>query len=1104
MAAKNAHKNALAEIASELSSALKSARAPDSEKNLAPKFTSLLADLLLSRDEVSLEDLEAESAKPRLAEGVFAACKLVPSPVAEVVIRLALRAIMRRVVVPWQTGDNFAMIQRVREAFRELVKGFERASEKELNAPFTQCSEYKDLIGGWLTQFGSAVVRTISEQQLLEDSRSTMNPSEVLAQLVERYPLLVDHTMVQDGMDYLGGKLQNLVAYHALFQCATQINTNPKVPVLAALTMIAEYFDPATKPAYRKVPQKAVAAFDLNLTEEVVKSLVYDQAETPGALCEQPAFQQNGSLLFAEAVSSRNMLALVQSSDTRESSDAMQKHGVGGAKRRKQQAQQSRGAGLAWRCGLDALFSVPLEHVAMNVPAVLHMLYEPPSDITAEYERALSLYATGTVDAIAKFQDLAASLGLEAVIRSLALRGFTKSNCEQYLFAAEAFLEVQADGSPLKDFYAAVIYASVVGLAAHSLYAYNQHTVSYPERYARVLKETIETHAYLLNMVGLTEGDVLIPLRAFAPQPSDQAFRTVRDTLAAVVDSAEGGAEEFSDLVVSDYVQRLTADFCGDVQENAQWLNDRDAAKRHRRGLATSDNRETAASTWRPALGLRELAELVQGLQIGGEEPEALGKHAAVSVGNVGVGAVFSSLFAASVVWEVMDGAAALPFEADALARLNKVLSWLRDFGLSWNMPDSSHYRRRIMALQATIHPFISGKTSVDAVTVKQVQALEGALEELHSACEYSFHALPQPYVEGLRKIPAPSRRRSPLLAKAYTNAAVGDLSALTETLNKDAEEISAIIKTLVSRLLSVRDLFSRQVSVDGTNVTIGAVSHGGPKLGTWNDESVITGLWKTVNFAEAAIRNTERVVRKLEVTKKKTQDLEESYCQLASDYDDADPQSGGSLYKQVATELVDIADARDTVINMSRSLYRTIASTGLKRIRDFVKAWRLFLKAEQGLAKQGVHQQDLLEALGAVAFVIEASVAQQSIQDYDESGWRNLEAKYGVSGAERDLAVAEMLGPQTTQSSLDRGGASSASSTKTDAALITASSDVKSWDKTNKAPLTADYSFSEQPPREYEKLIPERLISSEETLKLSDRILSSKGEDDAEEMYEY
>ncbi|AAQ73716.1 ICP7 [Psittacid alphaherpesvirus 1] len=965
MAPKSACKNALAQLAAELSSASKRDTSSGSTRNSAPELTSLLADLLLSRDDVPLEDLEATTARSHLAKGVFAACKLVPFPVAEVAVRLAVRAIMRRVVVPWQAGENFSMIQRVREAFLRLVDDFDNASKTELNAPFTQCSEYKDLIGGWLTQFGNAVVLTMSEQQLLDDAGSVLNPPEVLAPLVERYPLLIDHVMVQEGMDYLGGKLQSLVAYHALLRCATRPHENGKVPVLAALTMVAEYFDPETKPAYRKVPQKAVAAFDLNLTDEVVSSLVYDQAAAPVVQSEQPVLPQSESLLFTEVVRTRNMLALVQPSATWEGSGAALRNAAGDAKRRQQQA--ARGAGMAWRCGVDALFSVPMEHVAMNVPAVMQMLHEPPTDIPAEYERALSLYATDTIDAIAKFPDLAASSGTEAVIRSLALRGFTKTNCERYLFAAEAFLEPQAPGTPLHDFYAAVIYASVVGLAAHSLYAYNQHTIFYPEKYSRVLKKTVEAHAYLLDMMGLAISDALISLRAFAPKPPHQAFRTVRDTLAAVVDSVETGAEEFSDLIVSDYVQRLTADFYGGIHENEQWLSERDAAIRQRMEIAAAGRRETDSAGRRPGLGFHELAALVQGLQIGGKEPKAVVEYATAPAGAASAGATFSALFAAAIVRDVMEGAAAIPFEADALARLNKALSWLRDFGLSWNMPDGSHYRRRVIALQAAIHPFVTGKIGVDAVTVKQARALETAMGDLYAACEYSFQALPPPYVGGLRKAAAPSRQHSPLLAQAYTNAAMGDLGVLTKTLAKSAEEISKTVRDMVSRLLSARDLFSRRATASDKNaVTIDAAGPGGTVLGTWEDESVMSGLWKTVNFTEAAIRNTERAVRELEATKRETQDLEESYWQLASGRDGAGnaAQPSESLYQQVAAELVEIADARNAVVVRARSLYRAIAGTGLKRIRTFVKAWRLFLKAERSLAKQVVQQQDLIDAL--------------------------------------------------------------------------------------------------------------------------------------------
>lgn len=1112
MTGKGNRKNALADAAAELAAAATAASSKDSAgKNWVPKLTSLLADLLLSRDKVTLEDLESGQVRAQLAGGIFAACKLVPTPIAEITIRLAMRAIMRRVAVQWHAGENFAMIQRVREAFAGLTRDFDSGAERELGARLPQCEEYKDMLGQWLTQFGSMVVLTTSEQQLFEEAGSALNPSKLLAPLVEKYPLLIDHAMVQEGLDYLGGKLQGLVGYHALFRHATHPHENPKVSILAALAMAAEYFDPDVKPAYRKLPQKAVTAFDLNASDDVVSALVYDQETPHGSLCGQPAFPQRDSVLFAEAVSTRNVLAVLNDCDNRE-----QQRPTGPKKKQQQQQQHGRrrssssaasaaSSGVAWRCGLEALLSLPLEYLALDLPIVLHMFYEPPQGASQEHERVLALYATNTADALAKFPELAASGGLEAVIRSLTVRGFTRSNCEKYLAAAEAFFDERTFGTPVGDFLTAVIYASVVGLAAHSMYAANQRTALYPEKYSLVVKETIEPYVYLLNMVGLSGSDVLIPLRAFAPQPQDHAFRAIRDTLAAVVDGAESGGEELGDMVVYDYVQRLTSDFHGEVQESARWLNERDAVKLHRKNLAPQDRRDASSDSTGPVPGFQDLAALAQRLQIEGEEPEAVVRAARASGRDVD--ATFSALFAASVVRDVMEGAASVPFERRALARLDKVLAWMRDFGLSWNMPDSGRYRRHIMGLQAALHPFASGELSTDAVTVKQAQTLQNALEELHSACEHALRTLPLPYVDGLRKILPPTRHRSPLLAQAYANAAAGDLGSLTAMLSKTSDEISQTVKSLVTRLMAVKDLFSRHVSAEGTNHRNNAVAvasaAGTAKLGAWTGDAIMTGLWKTVNFTEAAIRNAERVVRELEATKNKTQTLEDSYWQVASSGscggDGGDANAGESLYKQVATELSNIADARNSVIVRSRALYRAIANTGLKRIRDFVKAWRMFLKAEQGLTKQLVQQQDLVEALSAVAFSIEAHALQQQQQQppsRNGEGWRELETKYAATDAERDLAVAEMLGPRVSRA--DDGSSMLSRDTvafdgKGGGALITASSDVKSWDKTNKAPLSEDYSFSEYPPRDYQKLIPDKIIPTEETLKLSDRILSGR-----------
>ncbi|QEG54043.1 Inner tegument protein [Cacatuid alphaherpesvirus 2] len=1067
-------KNTLETTITNLQTAIKVVQETKNKGEGTSKLTSLLIDFLLSRSKITFKDLESLAVRKRLAEAIFKSCKYVPTHVADVVSRLSLRSIVCRITVNWNSGENFAIIKRVRDVLTELMCEFDAASEKELHVQLSHCVEYKNLVNQWLSAYGSMVLATASEQQLFEEVGGELNPSKFLANLMGNYQLLFDHVMVQEGIDYLGNKLQSLVGYHALLQSAGR-HENSKVNILTILTMATEYFGPDVKPAYRKLPQKVQTVFDINATEEVVAGLVYDYTASPNILCGQTAFPQQDSMMFAEAVRTRNILAAVMPFD-----DCAQTCKPSSKKQRAGAASTER---AVWRCGLENLFSIPVDFWAMDLPSILYLFYESPVNVGLENERALSLYVSKIADIIAKFPDDAASGGLEVIIRSLVLRGFTRTNCEKYLAAAEGFWDERTTDTPIGDFLGAIMYASIVGLAAHTMYTYSQRTVFYPQKFSGVLKETIDPYVYLLNRMGMTSADILRPLKPFSPQPLERDFLTIRDTLAAVVDSIGCGSDELADLIVYDYVQKMTTDLGVEIQYQVRWLSERDAMRRGKQNVALETQKETSFC---------ELASVAQTLTIEGEELGSVSKYS-TSYKDM---STFAALFAATVVRDVLDGALAVPFETNALARLYDVLSWVRDFGVVVNMPDSGHYRRHVIDLQTVIHPFVFGKLSAETIEVKHAREIEAALEKIYFACEQSLQKLPRNYTSGLRPINPPSRKTSILISQAYSKAAVGDLGELVKTLSKTASELSEIVKALVSKMAAVQDLFSKSsVSDDAKAVTIN--TSGGKRLGTWRSDDVMGGLWKTITFTETAVRNAEKVVRKLESTKNRTSELENAYWQLLTEHDNSEE----TLLKQVADELTSVSETRKSVLERSRAVYRAIAASGLRRIRDLVKAWRLFLKAEQKLEKPPVHQQDLMEALSAVAFAMEANAAQAP--DYeDEQSWKEILLKYGLSEDKRYQNLSDMLGSQISHTVDD-------CITAKERPLITPSSDVKTWADTNASPLSVQYSFSPFAAKDFERLIPPRIIPVDEALKVSDQILHETGNqnnhqdlEDAEMMY--
>ncbi len=993
-----------------------------------PGVTSALTGILISRNRIPLEDLEKVEARKNMVETIMLACTMAPPAVADVTLKLFARSLISRISVPWNAGEDFRIIQYLREAFTGLQHDLETAVRKEFPGLNDPNVEYWSLISGWLTEFGSLARLVVDERQLFETSGDRLEPTKLLSPLIENYPLLYDHQMVQDGIQYLGTKLQGLVGYHAMLNYITASTGLPKTKALMTLSMVREYFEPTVKPPYRKFPQTALAAFDLDT--DSAKSWIAKDLDSRYFSISQ---------LYANAAYSRDPLLVL--------GDPPKTHVPGHV--------------VCWRHDLDSLLTIPIKRLALDVPTIVQLFEDAPNNLTEEQKETLTAYTTSTADMMARLPDLAATGGPEEVIRTLVLRGFTKSNCELYIQKAEALWGEDTDGTIIGDFLGAVVYTSLIGLAAHSMYTYNPRTLQYSGHYAGLISDFVDPYSHLLRRVGVSESELLLPLRSFAPAPSEDALNIIRDTLVSVIDGSDGGAEALGDLVVFDFVQRLISDLGGKTQENLDWLERREKARD--KGYASADEQSYT-------YGFEQTVELVQAIEVGGAEPEEIcsrnGTDPKIDM------QLFSNLFVATVLRDIVYAVSTYPFTVDAVQHAVKLLSWARDFGLSENLSDTQKYRRAILEFQLAVSPFITKTNPTEKISIESASAIEKALLKISDACDRSLDTLPETFKKTVQPVPAVDTMRSKFISQAFEQAATRDLEEVSKTLNNASMQISTAVQILLSKTATIRTLLSQSANADFLGNVSFSSCRDKKELGHWKDDTVMQAIWKAVNFAETAIRHTEKAIRALDSTKVKTHALETTYWQLAGN-----AQTRSHICRKVAEELSGIADARNTVVQRSWTLCRSLAGVGVKRARDVVKAWKTFSDNEAALETSNPKPEDVVKVIGAASALL----------DIEEGGTTTLEGKLeeieiSAPSKEDTASALTLLGPP------DARGYQDTSSNQ----FITEASDITSWDKTNKAPLYVRHSTKEGIDNGCVDTLPDKLISSETLLTVSDRVLES------------